>query len=520
MSHVRSIIAMVVLMLAGTTPGVAFAAGLETLIMPGKVTAAHEKLEQDCSQCHDRADRNRQAALCMACHKEVATDVRSRAGLHGRLPGIETAQCKACHSEHLGRDADIVKFSRPALDHSRTDYPLKGAHAPADCSACHKAGKKYREAPSGCADCHRTDDPHDGKLGMNCGDCHEPASWARLRFDHDRTRFALRDAHRDVACAACHPGNRYKDTPAACVSCHAPDDVHRGARGQDCSSCHSTVAWKTSKFDHAREARFALTGAHAQLDCKVCHTASSLKDPLPRDCAGCHRADDAHGGRFGVACETCHGATAWRPATFDHTRDGQFELVGPHAKLDCDACHTAVVAQQKLGTECNACHRTNDVHGGKLGTDCAGCHSVERWRQGVVFDHDLTPFPLLGLHVAVPCHACHESPSFKGAPRDCLACHQRDDRHKGSLGKDCESCHSPSGWRLWEFDHAKATGFALEGAHATAACAACHKRPPDQVKLAGDCASCHVQDDVHLGQYGRQCERCHGTTTFKGARLQ
>ena len=178
------------------------------------------------------------------------------------------------------------------------------------------------------------------------------------------------------------------------------------------------------------------------------------------------------------------------------------------------------MAKQKLGTDCSGCHRPSDVHGGKLGTDCAHCHGVETWRKGMSFDHDLTQFPLVGLHVAVPCHACHASPSFKGAARDCLGCHQRDDRHKGSLGKDCESCHSPNGWGHWLFDHAKVTGFALVGAHSNATCAGCHKQPPDKVKLSDACASCHAQDDVHLRQYGRQCQRCHGTTTFKGARLQ
>jgi Zn finger protein HypA/HybF involved in hydrogenase expression len=252
----------------------------------------------------------------------------------------------------------------------------------------------------------------------------------------------------------------------------------------------------------------------------VCHTTPNLKDPLPRDCAGCHRKADPHAGRFGEACEKCHGSNAWKPATFDHTRDGRFELVGRHARLDCHACHTAVVSQQKLGTDCLSCHRTNDVHAGKLGRDCAHCHGVEKWRTDVAFDHDLTDFPLVGLHVAAPCVACHASASYKGAAVDCHGCHQREDKHKGALGKDCESCHSPNGWGLWEFDHAKATGFALVGAHARATCEGCHKQPPEVVKLAGDCASCHMQDDVHLGQFGRQCQRCHGSVTFKGARMQ
>jgi hypothetical protein len=520
MPHVRPLVALLVVMVASISPRPASATGLETLIMPGKVTNAHAKLEQECSQCHDRADRSRQAALCMNCHKDVAADVRSHTGFHGRLAAIDTAQCKACHSEHLGRDADIVKLSRPAFDHAKTDFALVGAHASAGCEACHTPGKKFREAPSGCSDCHKSDDPHGGKLGATCGNCHEPSAWDRVRFDHDKTKFELRDAHRDVACAACHAGNRYAGTPSACASCHSPDDVHRGARGNDCASCHTTAAWKTSKFDHAKEARFPLTGAHAQVACQGCHKTANPKDPLPKDCAGCHRADDAHATRYGAACEKCHGTSAWKPATFDHTRDGHFELEGSHAKLGCNACHTAVLAKQKLSADCSSCHRTSDAHGGKLGAECARCHGVETWRKGITFDHDLTSFPLVGLHVAVPCHACHASPAFKGAATDCNGCHQRDDRHKGSLGKDCEACHSPNSWGLWQFDHGKVTKFVLTGAHAITPCASCHKQPPDRVKLVSDCGSCHTQDDVHLGQYGRQCERCHGTSSFKGARLQ
>jgi hypothetical protein len=520
MRHVRPFLALVAVMLGSLASQGVLAASIETLIMPGKLTSAHAKYEGQCSQCHDRANRDRQAALCMNCHKDVAADVRAHAGFHGRLPAIDSAQCKACHTEHIGRDADIVRLTRPTFDHSKTDFALAGAHAAVDCSACHRPGRKFRETPSGCVDCHKSADPHGGKLGPSCGSCHDTSTWAKARFDHDRTKFVLRDAHRSVTCAACHAGNRYAGTPTACASCHSPDDVHRGARGPDCASCHTTIAWKTSKFDHAGEAHFPLVGAHAQLGCQACHRTPNLKDPLPRDCVGCHRADDAHATRFGAACEKCHGNSAWQPATFDHARDGRFELVGSHAKLACNACHTSVIAQQKLATDCNSCHRTNDAHAGRLGTDCARCHGVDGWRKDVNFDHDLTQYPLVGLHVAVPCHACHASPAFKGTPGDCNGCHQRDDRHQGALGKDCESCHSPNGWSLWKFDHGKVTRFALTGAHASVTCAGCHTQPPERVKLSGDCESCHSKDDVHLGQYGRQCQRCHGTSTFKGARLQ
>jgi hypothetical protein len=33
-----------------------------------------------------------------------------------------------------------------------------------------------------------------------------------------------------------------------------------------------------------------------------------------------------------------------------------------------------------------------------------------------------------------------------------------------------------------------------------------------------DCASCHAADDIHLGQFGHQCQQCHNANTFRGAK--
>jgi hypothetical protein len=520
MRHGRFALIALLASLSAVIPVPGQASSLETLLMPGKVSAAHAKLEAECNQCHDRSDRSRQAQLCMNCHKEVAADVKAGGGFHGRLPGIRTAQCKTCHTEHLGREAEIVELRASTLDHSKTDFALLGAHASVDCSGCHHSGRKYREAPGACVDCHREDDAHAGKFDKDCGSCHTPDGWGKARFDHDKTRYALRDRHRTVPCGACHFGQRFAGTPTECVSCHAPDDVHRGSRGADCGSCHTTAGWKTARYDHLKETGFALAGSHARLACQACHRTASLKDPLPKDCAGCHRAEDAHASRFGDACDRCHSTVAWKTVAFDHARDGKFELVGAHGKLRCHACHTAPLAEQKLGTGCNDCHRVQDVHSGQLGKDCAACHGTENWRRDVGFDHDLTRFTLVGMHVAVPCHECHASPTYKGAPSGCNDCHAREDRHQGSLGKQCDNCHSPNGWGIWEFDHARSTHFPLAGAHARVGCEGCHKQPAGIVKLSGECASCHARDDVHAGLYGRQCQRCHGTATFEGARLQ
>jgi len=492
----------------------------ETLLMPGPVTTAHQKWEEQCSQCHDRADRDRQTQLCLDCHKEIAGDIQKKRRFHGRLSGAETSQCRACHSEHLGRKGDIVKLSREQFNHESTEFPLRGAHVTVVCESCHVVGKRFREAPTECVACHKKEEPHEGKLGRECDSCHDAGDWRHISYDHDKTHFPLRDKHVDVPCVGCHFGNRYKDTPKECVSCHAPDDVHRGDRGPKCGDCHSTSGWKNSKFDHKKETGFALEGIHDHIACTDCHRTGNMKDKIPKDCFGCHQGQDSHAGRLGKECGKCHGSEKWKPSTFDHTRDGHWELVGRHEKVDCHACHTAVVATQKLPKDCVACHRASDVHLGKLGTDCAQCHTPEGWRSGVSFDHDLTKFPLVGLHVAVPCEQCHVTRQYKDVGHECIDCHKKDDVHKGALGKECARCHSPNGWRIWEFDHGKETGFALSGAHAKLVCADCHRQPADKVKLSPDCVSCHSQDDVHLGQYGRQCQRCHSTVTFKGARVQ
>src|SRR5450631_2794732 len=90
----------------------AFAASVETLLMPGKVTRAHEKQEPDCANCHDRSNVRTQTSLCLDCHKEIATDVRERVRFHGRMANAGVGECRACHTEHKGRTADIVQLSR------------------------------------------------------------------------------------------------------------------------------------------------------------------------------------------------------------------------------------------------------------------------------------------------------------------------------------------------------------------------------------------------------------------------
>src|SRR5690606_3465484 len=328
-----------------------------------------------------------------------------------------------------------------------------------------------------------------------------------------------------VNCAACHPAQRFKDTPQKCVSCHAINDVHDGKNGRECKSCHKEKSWKKVSFDHNRDTHFALRGGHAKADCNSCHKQGKFDVKLGTACIDCHRGDDVHKGNNGSECKQCHSESAWQDSKFDHARDTDFALKGKHKDVTCDSCHRGGVRSSagekmpKLATTCISCHRANDVHKGQQGDACEKCHSEAGWKQQLTFDHSLTKFPLIGLHDTLPCASCHVNRVFKDTSRICGDCHRADDKHKGGLGKACGQCHNPSGWNYWDFNHDKQTRFALTGAHGQLTCASCHDKPSEQIKLSMQCYSCHAKDDRHDGKFGRDCTQCHSTENFTDVRI-
>ena len=168
-----------------------------------------------------------------------------------------------------------------------------------------------------------------------------------------------------------------------------------------------------------------------------------------------------------------------------------------------------------IDTDCYSCHRTDDVHRGSQGKVCSQCHTEEGWDKKVVFDHDLTAFPLLGQHVVLPCAECHIDKQFADTKSECDVCHLKDDSHKGRFGRDCEVCHNPNDWMLWTFDHNEQTDFKLDGAHSDLNCYQCHTRAGGKdVRISRTCEGCHRNEDVHKGGFGRQCNRCHTTSSF------
>ena len=150
----------------------------------------------------------------------------------------------------------------------------------------------------------------------------------------------------------------------------------------------------------------------------------------------------------------------------------------------------------------------------------------------------IAPGPLSKAHAklegAANCQKCH-TPGRKVMGDQCLACHkpiaERIQAKKGihrDVTFDCTGCHvehkgaehDVRPFDLKKFDHARDTGFPLDGRHAAigADCVKCHK-VRSFFTLSPTCTSCHK--DIHNGTLGQTCLTCHPmTAAFKDAKTR
>ena len=87
----------------------------------------------------------------------------------------------------------------------------------------------------------------------------------------------------------------------------------------------------------------------------------------------------------------------------------------------------------------------------------------------------------------------------------CSNCHEPPQDH---YGLNCEDCHTPTSFT----DASLPAGMhpiALEGAHATASCGACHVEGQEMPEFV--CSNCHEAPDNHLAG---ECETCHKPEGF------
>lgn len=326
--------------------------------------------EAACLTCHADTVRSFEVATCRACHLE-----EERAFLieHAQVFGLD---CLACHD---GFD----RFSG-GFDHQKSDYPLEGQHAGAECAGCHWNAftlNILRTTPQNCSACHQNEDVHEGRLGGQCESCHAPSGWRDATIDHDLTRFALQGAHLEAECEACHLDQQLVGIPDTCYGCHAAEDEHDGRYGTECGACHQPTTWADWTFDHDLS-DFPLTGAHVNVPCENCHTAASFSE-VGNWCGACHADPAYHLGLFSSDCSACHSTFSWLPASYNGPH--RFPL-GHGGGASCQTCHPDTLARYT----CYGCHehnrsRVESEHReegiGNL-SSCVRCHPTGREEEG------------------------------------------------------------------------------------------------------------------------------------------
>ncbi len=502
---------------AGVLVPVAGAVNFKKIVMPGDTIAVHAKYEEDCNNCHEPLNKQSQRNRCLLCHKVVAADIKKGEGYHGHSKRAGEIECKWCHTDHKGRNLDVVNLDKEVFDHRLTGFSDKGRHLEAGCDECHAPRKKYRDAPRKCFDCHKKVDRHAGAQGNDCGRCHTETGWKTVTFQHDKSKFPLRGKHKIASCWSCHAGERFNvHLTGSCYGCHVLDDSHEGRFGEKCDKCHKEESWKHAIFRH-ESTKFPLHDKHAEAKCQRCHRKPVSEQKLKPECFNCHEQTDVrHTGKFGKKCDSCHSTKGWTTRLFDHNST-KFPLKGNHAKVkSCLFCHKGGLDEQKrlpvLG--CVGCHKNDDRHKSRFGEKCIGCHSPEEgWSRALRHDHATTKFPLKEKHVEVACNSCHSASSGTlKVSTECVACHRYAEPHDGRYGLKCEGCHTAREWKSVVFDHRKSR-FPLDEKHAKAKCDDCHKSFPSARNQGTECGSCHL--DIHNKRYGAKCDSCHKTKAWK-----
>jgi hypothetical protein len=166
----------------------------------------------------------------------------------------------------------------------------------------------------------------------------------------------------------------------------------------------------------------------------------------------------------------------------------------------CSACHTAFWEREKMADRCLDCHSElyrseKSFHSLMLAQgqqmSCIRCHTDHHGPKAALTIHDLKRFPHNQVGFSLQAHQqragggpftcsdCHGDQIVSVDPAVCDRCHQELDApfsqaHAADFGIACLACHDGLDTYGVNFDHNRQQ-FPLQGAHAAAACAACHQ---------------------------------------------
>lgn len=425
---------------------------------------------------------------------------------------------------------------RVDFDHLRTGFPLTGAHAQLQCETCH-AGGRFAGTPKRCAECHSpgsriaTTSKPASHMQTNepCEQCHRSAIiWSGARFSHATVAMGT--------CNTCHDGHHATGKPANHVVTTA-----------SCDTCHRTMAWVPALAGGTLPANHRPIPAGSA--CTACHAGGSFAFTHPATttgCATCHDGSTATGKPGTVfhtqvnnsnTCEACHKSTsAFTVVTFSHSGVTPGQCSNCHTganppadgkpnghvqtSASCDSCHgtSAWIPATSLGTTLPPNHRPVPA-----GTACSTCHVGN----STAFTHPNT---------ATGCTTCHNGSTATGKPgtvfhtqvnnsNTCEACHKSTSAftvvtfsHTGVTPGQCSNCHNGA--------NPPAVGKSANHIQTTASCDSCHTTVAwipanfSHTNVApGSCASCHNGSQATGKPNGhfvttQSCDKCHRTTAW------
>ena len=430
-------------------------AGRMPASVPGKLSVGvyhwNDLAQKDCQTCHVSPHIGQFSAKllqkrCTECHSTQSwygqKDGKAFDHSKTRFPldgGHVKVKCLDCHMKDGRKVYKFQTFDKKFCAECHVT-PHKGQFSPAltnpndggACFACHKTSNWDERLPF---DHSRTRYPLNGAHGtLNCNECHVPM---KERFEtksaHIKNKFVFANLESDK-----------------CLTCHS--DVHKGQLKKNCLECHNENKWKPVKFDHSKQSEYKLQFKHSELKCAECHktvpgqfvTENKISVPVVRykpiasECLTCHK--DVHKGEFGEKCASCHTERGWNVTRDFHKK---FTLNGVHFNLECAECHRDGRRLAGKSQTCTECHQKDDVHGGML-PNCGECHRQQFW-ENTRFHHSQTRFPLRGVHRTLECAECHRGNVMQGLSSDCLSCHRAESTHHGTplpaQFMDCRQCH-------------------------------------------------------------------------------
>jgi hypothetical protein len=206
-----------------------------------------------CLSCHKSLEFSRVPTSCADCHRDP----------HQAALGFE---CQSCHAPTTWTNQRDLRDA-----HEQTRFPLFGAHARLDCTACHRkstgggptgalsdaVAADFAGTPADCLACHLSDyqrasNPNHvgGGFSRRCTDCHgaHGQTWTDVSaFPHPA--FPINSGPHQgtwTSCNTCHTTGSFRAFD--CTVCHEHrrsemDDEHDDVRGYvyqspACYACH------------------------------------------------------------------------------------------------------------------------------------------------------------------------------------------------------------------------------------------------------------------------------------------